>query len=34
LILGRKVFQEPLAEGIEIINAVQDVYLSDDVTVV
>jgi fructose-bisphosphate aldolase, class I len=28
LILGRKAFQKPLAEGIEIINAVQDVYLA------
>lgn len=33
LILGRKAFQKPLAEGIEIINAVQDVYLSNVVTV-
>lgn len=28
LILGRKAFQKPLKEGIQIINAVQDVYLS------
>lgn len=34
LILGRKAFQKPLAEGIEIINAVQDVYLADEITVV
>ena len=27
LILGRKAFQKPMKEGIEIINAVQDVYL-------
>ncbi len=33
LILGRKAFQRPLAEGIEILNAVQDVYLCDDVTI-
>jgi class I fructose-bisphosphate aldolase len=33
LILGRKAFQRPLAEGIEILNAVQDVYLSRDVTI-
>jgi fructose-bisphosphate aldolase, class I len=33
LILGRKAFQRPLAEGIEILNRVQDVYLCDDVTV-
>ncbi len=31
LILGRKAFQKPLKEGVEIINAVQDVYLCDDV---
>lgn len=33
LILGRKAFQKPVAEGVEIINAVQDVYLCEDVTV-
>lgn len=33
LILGRKAFQKPMAEGIEIINAVQDVYLTKEVTV-
>lgn len=33
LILGRKAFQKPRAEGIEIINAVQDVYLAQEVTV-
>ena len=33
LILGRKAFQRPRAEGIEILNAVQDVYLLDDVTI-
>jgi class I fructose-bisphosphate aldolase len=33
LILGRKAFQKPMKEGIEIINAVQDVYLSDEVTI-
>jgi len=33
LILGRKAFQKPLAEGIEIINSVQDVYLESGVTV-
>jgi fructose-bisphosphate aldolase, class I len=29
LILGRKAFQKPVEEGIEIISAVQDVYLCD-----
>ncbi len=33
LILGRKAFQKPLDEGIRILNAVQDVYLCDDVSV-
>jgi len=33
LILGRKAFQKPLKEGIEIIRAVQDVYLCPEVTV-
>jgi class I fructose-bisphosphate aldolase len=33
LILGRKAFQKPLPEGIALLNAVQDVYLSKDVTV-
>ncbi len=33
LILGRKAFQKPMEEGIEIINAVQDVFLSNDITI-
>jgi class I fructose-bisphosphate aldolase len=33
LILGRKAFQKPLNEGVEIINAVQDVYLAKEVTI-
>jgi class I fructose-bisphosphate aldolase len=33
LITGRKAFQRPMAEGIELLNAVQDVYLLDAVTV-
>lgn len=33
LISGRKAFQRPLAEGVELLNAIQDVYLSDDVTI-
>lgn len=31
LILGRKAFQRPLSEGIEILNAVQDVYLCEEI---
>ena len=32
LILGRKAFQKPMEEGVKIIHAVQDVYLSKQVT--
>lgn len=33
LISGRKAFQRPLKEGIEIFHAIQDVYLNKDVTI-
>ena len=33
LILGRKAFQRPMKEGVELLNAVQDVYLSKEVTI-
>lgn len=33
LISGRKSFQKPMEEGIKLLNAIQDVYLSDRVTV-
>jgi len=33
LISGRKAFQKPMAQGVEILNAIQDVYLCADVTV-
>ncbi|MBK6314816.1 MAG: class I fructose-bisphosphate aldolase [Blastocatellia bacterium] len=33
LISGRKAFQRPMADGIGLLNAIQDVYLSKDVTV-
>lgn len=33
LIVGRKAFQRPLADGVKIIHAVQDVFLDDSVTV-
>ncbi len=33
LILGRKAFQRPMNEGIEILNAIQDVYLDSAVTI-
>src|SRR6187402_3018282 len=32
LISGRKSFQRPLKEGVEILNAIQDVYLDDKIT--
>jgi class I fructose-bisphosphate aldolase len=33
LISGRKAFQRPMGEGVELLNAIQDVYLSEDVTI-
>ena len=33
LISGRKAFQKPMAQGVELLNAIQDVYLADEVTV-
>jgi class I fructose-bisphosphate aldolase len=33
LISGRKAFQKPKADGIELLNAIQDVYLSGEVTI-
>lgn len=33
LITGRKAFQKSMQEGIEILNAVQDVYLEKQITV-
>jgi class I fructose-bisphosphate aldolase len=33
LISGRKAFQRPLKEGVGLLNAIQDVYLSKDVTI-
>lgn len=33
LISGRKAFQRPMAEGVELLNAIQDVYLDDSITV-
>ncbi len=33
LISGRKAFQRPMAEGIQLLNAIQDVYLAEDITV-
>ena len=33
LISGRKSFQKPMADGVTLLNAIQDVYLCEDVTV-
>lgn len=33
LISGRKAFQKPMADGVELLNAIQDVYLDDSVTI-
>ena len=33
LISGRKAFQKPMAEGIALLNAIQDVYLTSEITV-
>jgi class I fructose-bisphosphate aldolase len=31
LILGRKAFQKPMNEGVQLLNAIQDVYLAKDI---
>ncbi len=33
LISGRKAFQRPMAEGVKLLNAIQDVYLDGSITV-
>jgi class I fructose-bisphosphate aldolase len=33
LISGRKAFQRPMAEGVALLNAIQDVYLDSQITV-
>jgi fructose-bisphosphate aldolase, class I len=33
LISGRKAFQRPMGEGVELLNAIQDVYMDSTVTV-
>lgn len=33
LISGRKAFQRPMDEGVKLLNLIQDVYLSDEVTI-
>lgn len=33
LISGRKAFQRPMTEGVKILNTIQDVYLSEEITI-
>jgi len=33
LISGRKAFQRPMEEGVNLLNSIQDVYLADEITV-
>jgi fructose-bisphosphate aldolase, class I len=33
LISGRKAFQRPMPEGVALLNAIQDVYLSSEITI-
>lgn len=33
LISGRKAFQRPMAEGVKLLNTIQDVYLDESITV-
>jgi class I fructose-bisphosphate aldolase len=33
LISGRKAFQRPMSEGAELLNAIQDVYLDESITI-
>ena len=33
LISGRKAFQKPMKDGIDILNAIQDVYLNEEITI-
>ncbi len=33
LISGRRIFQHPMDEGVKLLNSIQDVYLSEEITV-
>ncbi len=33
IISGRKAFQRPMKEGIKLLNMIQDIYLSKDITI-
>ena len=33
LISGRKAFQKPMADGVKLLNTIQDIYLSQEITI-
>ncbi len=33
LISGRKAFQRPMKDGVDLLHAIQDVYLDSNVTI-
>jgi len=33
LICGRKTFQKPMADGMKLLNTIQDVFLDESITV-
>src|SRR6266850_2507613 len=33
LISGRKAFQRPMSEGVQLLNSIQDVYLAEEITI-
>ncbi len=33
LISGRKAFQKPMKDGVELLNTIQDVYLDKGITI-
>ncbi len=33
LISGRKAFQRPMADGVKLLNTIQDVYLDPSITI-
>jgi class I fructose-bisphosphate aldolase len=33
LISGRKAFQRPMKDGVKLLNTIQDVYLTKEVTI-
>ena len=33
LISGRKAFQKPMADGVALLTAIQDVYLAEEITI-